>query len=341
MVNKQIGQKVGFAEALADFAQPLIDATDGSYEDVSKALMFATLCWNLALLDDDRAIEELAEQMGERYREDFGLSVRDAVEFRLAILDMVERHRRMFPAMHKREKRRARERRKERKKSLRFEKCPVCGASVKSKNMARHLERVHPRPRIPSPGTLWRFKNTHQEWLNEALPKIAEELRDEGFTFPEVDAAMEEFGYYYRKAEREGHLSVIVEVIEERDRRMAKGEDEKMVTEWAYDLCYHLLLDWQVGFEDYLYGQFFAPERCKNCTREDKEDLLCEDGLSDCLFDDEFELFQREYVNRVIDKLCRGVQEPEEILVPAEIRRRAEEYQEFSEKARAILDYER
>ena len=39
-----------FADAMSRFAQPLIDASDGSPEDLERALKLSQLCWNLAIL---------------------------------------------------------------------------------------------------------------------------------------------------------------------------------------------------------------------------------------------------------------------------------------------------
>ena len=41
------------AEAFVAYAQPLIDQTDGSLEQMNKAFAISQLCYNLALLPDD------------------------------------------------------------------------------------------------------------------------------------------------------------------------------------------------------------------------------------------------------------------------------------------------
>ena len=38
------------AESIVAYAQPLLDATDRSHEQMQKALSIAQMCWNLALL---------------------------------------------------------------------------------------------------------------------------------------------------------------------------------------------------------------------------------------------------------------------------------------------------
>jgi hypothetical protein len=42
------------ADAMSRFAQPLIDATDGSPEDLQRALSLSQLCWNLALIPEGK-----------------------------------------------------------------------------------------------------------------------------------------------------------------------------------------------------------------------------------------------------------------------------------------------
>ena len=42
-----------FADAMSRFAQPLIDASDGSQEDLERALKLSQLCWNLAILPQE------------------------------------------------------------------------------------------------------------------------------------------------------------------------------------------------------------------------------------------------------------------------------------------------
>ena len=83
------------ADSLAAFAQPLLDETDGSQEQMNKALQIAQVCWNLALMPEgerEEHIEELYQglNMGENKFRDF----RDSV-----IVPMIKRHHEMFPDM--------------------------------------------------------------------------------------------------------------------------------------------------------------------------------------------------------------------------------------------------
>ncbi len=86
------------AEAFVAFAQPLIDETDGSHEQVSKAFEMSQLCYNLALLpeaDREKMISEMQQ----------GLKMNDEEfdAFRRGLIDpMIRRHQQMFPLMHRR-----------------------------------------------------------------------------------------------------------------------------------------------------------------------------------------------------------------------------------------------
>ena len=49
------------AESMVAYAQPLLDETDGSAEDMQKAFTLAQVCWNLALLPAKERDEEIGE----------------------------------------------------------------------------------------------------------------------------------------------------------------------------------------------------------------------------------------------------------------------------------------
>src|SRR4051812_32017849 len=49
------------AESIATYAQPLLDDTDGSIEQMNRALQVGTLCWNLALLPEEDLAGALVE----------------------------------------------------------------------------------------------------------------------------------------------------------------------------------------------------------------------------------------------------------------------------------------
>jgi uncharacterized protein YecA (UPF0149 family) len=84
------------ADAFAAYAQPLFDQTDGSIEQINRALALAQMCYNLALLPEDKreaAIAGMKPTMN-MTEEDFkGLR-------RTIILPMIRRHHDMFPRLH-------------------------------------------------------------------------------------------------------------------------------------------------------------------------------------------------------------------------------------------------
>jgi len=86
------------AEAIAAYAQPLLDQTDGSQEQVQKALTISQLCWNLALLPEDEQEQMLSEmQPNLKMRDDEFDAFRRSI-----VVPMIRRHQEMFPQMHRR-----------------------------------------------------------------------------------------------------------------------------------------------------------------------------------------------------------------------------------------------
>ena len=87
------------ADAIMAYAQPLIDETDGSIEQMNKALTISQACWNIAILPKEHR-ESSMNSLGE------ALSMDDA-EFedfqRTILLPMIRRHEEMFPKLHQRE----------------------------------------------------------------------------------------------------------------------------------------------------------------------------------------------------------------------------------------------
>jgi hypothetical protein len=84
----------GPAAQMADYAKPIIDSTDGSFEAMQQALNIAMLFWNLSVLRDagkrEEALSEMVARIGEA----------DRAEFEETARMMIERHRTMFPEMH-------------------------------------------------------------------------------------------------------------------------------------------------------------------------------------------------------------------------------------------------
>ena len=86
------------AEALAAYAQPLLDQTDGSEGQLNKAFAISQLCYNLSLMPEDSrdgAISKmrLTLDMDDREFDDFRRSI---------VVPMIRRHQEMFPQMHRR-----------------------------------------------------------------------------------------------------------------------------------------------------------------------------------------------------------------------------------------------
>ena len=84
-------------EAMVAYAQPLVDQTDGSAEQINKVFTISLLCWNLALLPEDSRETTLSEM-----RPNLKMDDDDFDEFRLSIVvPMIRRHQEMFPQMHR------------------------------------------------------------------------------------------------------------------------------------------------------------------------------------------------------------------------------------------------
>jgi uncharacterized protein YecA (UPF0149 family) len=126
------------AEAIVQYAQPLIDAADGGEEQMNRALTLATVCWNLALVPQDKQGEMIDEMQSK-----LGMSDADFAQFRQQIiLPMIRRHEVMFPAMHERSQKGAAtsaasagpvtSKTKYQRKAERYAPCP-CGSGRKYK----------------------------------------------------------------------------------------------------------------------------------------------------------------------------------------------------------------
>lgn len=86
------------AEGLVAYAQPLIDQTDGSLEQLNKAFAISQLCFNLALSPEDSRETELGQIQATLEMDD-----KEFEEFRRSIIDpMIRRHYDIFPLMHRR-----------------------------------------------------------------------------------------------------------------------------------------------------------------------------------------------------------------------------------------------
>lgn len=87
------------ADAIMAYAQPLIDETDGSLEQMNKAMSISQACWNLSLVPKEKrqsAMKSLGEalSMDEAQFQDFQRSTLEP---------MIRRHEEMFPGLHRSE----------------------------------------------------------------------------------------------------------------------------------------------------------------------------------------------------------------------------------------------
>jgi len=85
------------AEAIAAYAQPLLDQTDGSAEEVNRAFALGQLCWNLALSPEEGRDEALGKM-----RPALNMDDDEFEAFRCSVVvPMIRRHQEMFPHMHR------------------------------------------------------------------------------------------------------------------------------------------------------------------------------------------------------------------------------------------------
>lgn len=83
------------ADSVTAFAQPLLDRTDGSPEQLQTALSVAMVCWNAALLSDAQHDDFFAKMRGSLKMDD-----EEFCAFRREVVEpMIRRHREMFPTL--------------------------------------------------------------------------------------------------------------------------------------------------------------------------------------------------------------------------------------------------
>jgi uncharacterized protein YecA (UPF0149 family) len=85
------------AEAMSRFARPLLDATDGSPEELQRAFSLSQACWNLALMPEGHREQSLADMQSTIKMDDekFQAFKRDLV------MPMIRRHQEIFPNMQR------------------------------------------------------------------------------------------------------------------------------------------------------------------------------------------------------------------------------------------------
>jgi hypothetical protein len=88
------GAGEGFAAQVMRFSQPLIEAADGDFEKIERAMTLGMIFWNIAVAREG-GDESLAIAL-----EHITKTEEDAAEFRALAASMVERHMQMLPEMH-------------------------------------------------------------------------------------------------------------------------------------------------------------------------------------------------------------------------------------------------
>ncbi len=84
------------ADATVAFAQPLLNQTDGSIEQMNRAFAISQLCWNLALLPEEERDTSLSKM-----RPSLGMDDDEFDAFRQSVvIPMIQRHHEMFPKLH-------------------------------------------------------------------------------------------------------------------------------------------------------------------------------------------------------------------------------------------------
>ena len=105
------------ADSMMEYAQPLMDDTDGSVEGLNKALSIAQICWNMAIMSEEEREESFSSM-----RSDITMNDDEFLDFRdNVIAPMILRHQEMFPNMP-RQAAKVRERSRPREPSLPREK---------------------------------------------------------------------------------------------------------------------------------------------------------------------------------------------------------------------------
>jgi uncharacterized protein YecA (UPF0149 family) len=88
------------ADSIVAYAQPLLEETDGSIGSMNRAMSIAQICWNLALLPEDKREAALDDM-----KPTLKMTDEEYADFRQnLILPMIHRHHKMFPGLHNRSK---------------------------------------------------------------------------------------------------------------------------------------------------------------------------------------------------------------------------------------------
>jgi SepF-like predicted cell division protein (DUF552 family) len=167
--------------------------------------------------------------------------------------------------------------------------------------------------KVPSAGTLARFFAANFSQLTSLL----EEAKKNG----KLDELKEDFSAF---SQHDVFAEMAMETGKFRETILAleRLKDEVGGAEigfWTLETQLSILCSFKPGFEEYLAELFFTKERCKNCKREGKAETRCREGLSDYIFDKEFEQFEDESVQKIVEQLKNGV-EPKLLEVPKHLQ---------------------
>ena len=85
------------ADSMMEYARPLMDDTDGSMEELNKAMSIAQICWNLAIMSKEEREESFSSM-----RSDIKMNDDEFLDFKENVIaPMILRHQEMFPKMSK------------------------------------------------------------------------------------------------------------------------------------------------------------------------------------------------------------------------------------------------
>ncbi len=86
------------AEGIVAYAQPLLNATDGSHEQMERAFTISQLCFNLALSPEESRAKSLS-----KLQPSLGMDDAEFEDFKREVVGpMILRHQERFPLMHRR-----------------------------------------------------------------------------------------------------------------------------------------------------------------------------------------------------------------------------------------------
>lgn len=199
-----------------------------------------------------------------------------------------------------------------------FTKCPHCGVSIKTSNIDRHMAKAHRIPdwaeeAVVSQGTFARFLARNADELTKQLSNPIStptnvKLHAMASTYMELDEFAE--GAMETGKFREAILAV------DRLKEEIGGLEIEI---WALDTQLSILRAWKPGFIEAIAELFYTEAKCRNCSRKHKEEIRCKEGVSECIFDIEFEGFLENILHKIVEHLTKG-EYPPELEVPKHLQ---------------------